>query len=108
MISPHSKAVLEANEKRFQPAEKLCATLDGREGYVVHHRALRTYLKLNMRITGVHRVLVFTERAWLKPYVSHNFQQRSRAANAFQCMGFGKLQATWKLLHEPQVFSGQE
>jgi len=83
MISPHSKAVLEANEKRFQPVEKLCATLDGREGYVVHHRALRTYLKLGMRIIGVHRVLVFTERVWLEPYVSHNFQQRSRAANAF-------------------------
>jgi len=27
---------------------------------------------------------------------------------SFVCMGFGKLQATWKLLHEPQVVSGQE
>jgi hypothetical protein len=58
-ISSYSREVVAVNARPFQLAHKLVATLEGRESYVVHHRALRAYLEHGMKIKRVHSVLWF-------------------------------------------------
>jgi hypothetical protein len=90
MLSAYSQHVLEVNGRVFTPAKKLLATLRGKPHYVVHHTALRQYLKLGLRVTAVHKLLVFREERWLAPFVDHNAAARQTAANDFE-KGFYKL-----------------
>lgn len=83
-ISAHSKAVLQANSKKFHSDEKLLATLEERDHYVVHAAALREYVRLGLVVAEVYRVLCFDESPWLQPYVEHNALRRQQAANAFE------------------------
>jgi hypothetical protein len=90
MLSAYSRQVLEVNGRAFVPAKKLLATLQGKQHYVVHHTALRQYLKLGLRVTAVHKILVFREERWLAPFVDHNAAARQAASNDFE-KGFYKL-----------------
>ena len=45
--------------------------------YVVHGQALKLYLQLGMKMTGVYRVLQFNQKAWLKEYIDLNIKLRT-------------------------------
>lgn len=65
-------------------AKKLCATFNKREKYVLHYCNLKTYLRLGLQLTKVHRVLAFTQSFFLKKYVDKTTELRKNAASEFE------------------------
>lgn len=64
--------------------EKLLTTLEDKDHYVLHYRNLQLYLRLGMKITAIHRILKFTEEAWMKIYIDKNTELRKKARSNFQ------------------------
>jgi len=59
--------------------DKLCGTFFAKKKYVVHHSLLRFYISHGLILKHVHRVVLFTERPWLEPYIRFNTEKRARA-----------------------------
>jgi len=49
--------------------EKLNPTLQKKDKYVLHHRNLKQYLEMGMKLTKIRCGISFAEDAWLKPVV---------------------------------------
>jgi hypothetical protein len=65
-------------------AQKLTATFNTREKYVVHYMNLRKYLELGMKLVKVHRVLKFQQSTFLRQYIDHCTQKRMSSKTPFQ------------------------
>ena len=70
---------------------KLVPNLLKKTKYIVHGQALKLYLELGLMLTGVHRVMQFSQKAIIKPYVSKNLQLRVREGNSAFEKDFFKL-----------------
>ena len=54
-------------ESPMRSIEKLIPNLYDKKNYVVHHKALKQYESLGLKITKIHRGIKFEESTWLKP-----------------------------------------
>ena len=82
MLSQHQRKLAEELGVKLG-GKKLCTTLQDKEKYVCHYRALKKYLELGLVITNVHRVLKFEQSPWLKPYIELNTRLRIEASTSF-------------------------
>ena len=64
--------------------EKLIPNLNAKSRYVIHHRNLKQYLSLGMKLKSIRRGIRFTEKPWLKSYIEKNTELRKRAKNSFE------------------------
>jgi hypothetical protein len=64
--------------------EKLIPNLNDKVKYVVHHENLKLYESLGLKVTKVHRGIMFNESAWLKKYIDLNTDLRKNATNDFE------------------------
>ena len=55
-----------------------------KKNYVVHISALKQALNHGLELEKVHRVIMFKQKAWLKPYIDKNTQLRTNAKNEFE------------------------
>ena len=76
----HAKELNIANDD----TEKLLLTSNNKKNYVVHYRNLQLYLRLGMKITKVHRVLIFTQETWMEKYIRFNTEERKKANSKFE------------------------
>lgn len=76
---------------KIKLCKKLVTTLNDKKKYVVHFRALQTYLKYGLEIEEVHRVIEFKQEAFLKVYIEHLTELRKLSRDAFE-------KSIWKLM----------
>ena len=64
--------------------EKLICHFKPRKNYVVHYRNLRQYLEMGLKITAVHRGIIFRQSSWMEPYIKKNTELRKTAKTDFE------------------------
>ena len=65
--------------------KKLLTTLEDKKKYVVHISALKQGPSHGFELEKVHRIIMFKQSAWLKPYIDNNSELSQEAKS-----GFGK------------------
>ena len=80
----HNDYPLAPERLMMDGVEKLIPNFHKKEKYVVHYEALRQYEKRGIKITKIHRGIVFHDSTWLKPYIEKNTQLRMQSKNKFE------------------------
>jgi len=80
----HNEYPLAPERMIVNKVEKLIPNLNDKKKYVLHHKFLKQYLDLNLKLTTINRGISFDEKAWLKPYIVLNTNLRSTAQNEFE------------------------
>ena len=70
--------------RKLEKVEKLVCSIEDKEKYVIHIRALKQALNHGLVLKDVHRVIKFNQEAWLKPYIDMNTKLRKEAKNEFE------------------------
>ena len=70
--------------KKVEKVEKLICSIEDKEKYVIHIRALKQALNNGLRLKKVHRIIQFKQKAWLKVYIDMNTELRKNAKNEFE------------------------
>ena len=73
-----------SERKKIEKVEKLICSIEDKEKYVIHIRALKQALNHGLILKKVHRVIQFNQKAWLKPYIDMNTKLRKEAKNEFE------------------------
>ena len=50
----------------------------------LHYKISQLHLQLRMKLTKIHRVLVFKQSQWLKPYIDFNTKKSKQAIHSFE------------------------
>ena len=79
ILNLHSHLPFLPERKKIGKCNKLVCTLQDKENYVVHIRALKQALNHGLILKKVHRVIQFNQKAWLKPYIDMNTESRKEA-----------------------------
>ena len=64
--------------------KKLVPNLNSKHRYVLHYRNLKYYLQAGMKLKGVHRVITFTQKPWMKEYIDFNTACRRAATTSIE------------------------
>ena len=80
----HSDYPLARDHLQMGRVEKLIPNLYRKENYVVHYKALRMYVKYGLKVTKIHRGIVFHDSPWMKPYIDFNTKLRMQSKNTFE------------------------
>ena len=84
MLSDFQQGLMTQNKMKPSKCSKLIPPLMKKEKYVIHYRNLKYILKLGVKLTKIHRVLQFEQKAWLKPYIDMNTTFRNDAKHEFE------------------------
>ena len=82
--SSHKDLPFLPERKKLEKVEKLVCSIEDKEKYVIHIRALKQALNNRLKLKEVHRVIKFNQEAWLKPYIEMNTKLRKEAKNHFE------------------------
>ena len=79
----HNEYPLAPERLRVNKVDKLIPNLNNKEKYVIHHKNLKQYLNLGLKLTKIHRGVKFNEKTWLKDYIQLNTDLRTRGTTQF-------------------------
>ena len=65
--------------KKVERVEKLICSIEHKEKYVIHIRALKQALNHGLVLRKVHRVIQFKQKSWLESYIDINIELRKKA-----------------------------
>ena len=82
--SSHKDLPFLPERKKLEKVEKLVCSIEDKEKYVIHIRALKQALNHGLVLKDVHRVIKFNQEAWLKPYIDMNTKLRTEAKNELE------------------------
>jgi len=83
--------IMKLENKRSYSDVKLIGTFLKRENYVVHFKNLKLYLQLGIKLTHVHRVLHFKQKAFIAPFIEKCTAFRTNAKTKFEQDQFKKV-----------------
>ena len=80
----HNDYPLAAERMKTSPKElfKLVPNLNDKHKYVCHYRLLQFYLRHGLKLTLVHRIIMFDQEQFMKPYIMKNTNLRTVATEA--------------------------
>ena len=84
LFSLHNDLPFLLERKKIRRVEKLICSIEDKERYVIHIRALKQALNHGLKLKKVHRVIQFNQKALLKPYIDINTKFRIEAKNEFE------------------------
>lgn len=91
-LSPYAKKALqECNGTKKYKDTKLCATFHARKKYVVHIKNLQLYIQLGMKLSKIHRILSFTQKAFIAPFIAKCTHERQKSTTKFEQDQFKKV-----------------
>ena len=79
----HSDLPFLPERMKINKCSKLTCTVQNKENYVIHIRALKQALNHGLKLIKVHRIIQFDQVAWLKLYIDMNTKLRMKAENDF-------------------------
>ena len=68
--------------------EKLLATVEDKDFYILHYRYLQLYVSLGLQVKKIHAGIIFKQGPIMKSYVDFNSEKRALAINKFDTDGF--------------------
>ena len=71
-------------KKKIEKVEKLVCSIEDKDKYVIHIRALKQAFNNGLKLKEVHRVIKFQQKAWLKSYIDMNTKLRKEAKSEFE------------------------
>ena len=80
----HNDYPLAPETMEINKVNKLTPNLKNKTKYILHHRNLKLYLSLGLRLTKIHRIIEFKQSEWLAPYIALNTNLRTNAKNNFE------------------------
>ena len=80
----HKELPFLPERKKIEKVEKLVCSIEDKEKYVIHIRALKQALNNGLKLKMVHRVIKFQQKALLKSYIDMNTKLRKEAKNEFE------------------------
>ena len=94
MLSPYMKQLYttlqqaqnpqRTTQPKFKSTYKLLMTQTDKHNYVIHFKLLKYFINKGIKITKIHNIVQFTQKQFLKPYISFNSRQRAQAQNKFK------------------------
>ena len=66
MLLGYCKKIADEYEIKVGDVKKLIPNLGNKTNYVFHYRNLQLYLSLGIKLTKIHRVLIFKQSDWMK------------------------------------------
>ena len=84
LFDSHKDLPFLPERKELEKVEKLLYSIEDKEKYVIHIRALKQVLNHGLILKEVNRVIKFNQEAWLKPYIDMNTKLRKEAKNEFE------------------------
>ena len=79
LFDSHKNLLFLPERKKIRKVEKLVCSIEDKEKYVIHIRALKQALNYRLILKEMHRVIQFNQEAWLKPYIDMNTKLRKDA-----------------------------
>ena len=70
--------------EKLEKVGKLVCSIENKEKYVIHTRALKQALNHGLVLKDVYRVIKFNQEAWLKLYIDMNTKLRTETKNEFE------------------------
>ena len=68
----HKELPFLPERRKQEKVEKLVFTIEDKEKYVIHIRALKQALNNGLKFKNAHRVIKFQQKVWLKSYINMN------------------------------------
>ena len=84
LFGSHKDLPFLPERKKLEKVEKLVCSIEDKEKYVIHIRALKQALNNGLKLKMVHRVIKFQQKALLKSYIDMNTKLRKEAKNEFE------------------------
>ena len=80
----HNDYPLAPERLKIGGVEKLIPNLWGKKKYVLHHKNLKLYQELGLKLKKIHRGIKFREEPWMKSYIELNTDLRTKGKNDFE------------------------
>ena len=84
LFNNHKNLPFLPERKKVEKVENLICSIEDKEKYVIHIRALKQALNDGLKLKKVHRIVPFKQKAWLKPYIDMNRELRKKSQNEFE------------------------
>jgi DNA polymerase type B, organellar and viral len=90
MLSSYNEFEVENDDGPFtkeimnETSKRLVTVLSDKERYVIHYKNLLYYVSKGLSVKKVHRVIEFTEKAWMQKYIQLNTERRTKATSDFE------------------------
>ena len=102
LFNSHKDLPFLPERKKVEKVEKLICSIEDKEKYVIHIRALKQALSHELKLKKVRTVIQFNQKAWLKQYIDINTKLRTNAKsefeiNFFKLMNNSILEKQWKM-----------